>query len=319
MPDEKFLEEYPLYRKFNYVLPFIKSFPKVSINMKCKKCDNKRTFIVYHIFYMDINQIIDIDKYNVVNESPVEGSHFILEYICASCKSFECVFVLRVGKNLKQIFKTGQYPPWDITISRDLEKIMGEFSEYYEKGNICEFHNHGIGAFAYYRRIVESIIGELLESIPELMSGEELEKYQLALEEVRKTKNTTDKIALVKDLLPSILKTEQFNPLKTIHDALSKGLHGRTDEECLEDAESIKTSLIFLVDAVLSRKKRQQKYTKSMKKLLEKQRKKLIKDKKQQTKKIAEEKGKVKEKQTIREEKPKSNSTVEEIKSNKKE
>lgn len=128
------------------------------------------------------------------------------------------------------------------------------------------------------------------------MSGEELEKYQVALEEVRKTKNTTDKIALVKDLLPSILKPEQYNPLKTIHDALSKGLHGRTDEECLEDAESIRTSLLFLVDSILSRRKGQQEYTENMKKILEKQRKKLIKDKKQQTKKIGEEKGKVKKK-----------------------
>lgn len=103
----------------------------------------------------------------------------------------------------------------------------------------------------------------------------ELEKYQKVLEEVRNTKNTTKKIALVKDLLPQILKPEQFNPLKTIHDALSKGLHGRTDEECLEDADSIRTSLVFLVDAILSRRKGQQEYTESMKKIIKKQRKKI--------------------------------------------
>ncbi len=76
----------------------------------------------------------------------------------------------------------------------------------YKKGKTCESHSYGIGAFAYYRRIIEDIIGELLEVIQDLMVGEELEKYREALERVRKTKNITDKISIVKDLLPPILR-----------------------------------------------------------------------------------------------------------------
>ncbi|MCK4780878.1 MAG: hypothetical protein KAT57_11840, partial [Candidatus Lokiarchaeota archaeon] len=57
----------------------------------------------------------------------------------------------------------------------------------------------------------------------------------------------------------------------------------------LEDAESISTSLVFLVDAVLSQKKGQQKYTESMKKILEKQRKKVIKDEKPKHNSLEEE------------------------------
>ena len=50
---------------------------------------------------------------------------------------------------------------------------------------------------------------------------------------------------------------------------------------CLEDAESIRSSLVFLVNAVLSQKKGQQEFTENMKKLLKKLRKKIKKDEKE--------------------------------------
>ncbi|MEE9378071.1 MAG: hypothetical protein V3V33_08550 [Candidatus Lokiarchaeia archaeon] len=273
MPNAIFLEEYSLYRKFDYNLPPIVSFPKLSINMKCHNCNDKRTFIGMNAFYIEQSENIDCDRYRETNRMPKENSHYILRYVCASCKKFERFFILRVGKNLKQILKIGQYPPRDITISKDLEKIMGVFSEYYKKGLICEFQGYGIGANAYFRRIVEGIIDDLLVQIPDLMSGEERALYENALEESRKAKNTQEKIALVKDLLPPILMPERYNPLKTLHEVLSKGIHNLTDEECLENAQIIKDTLIFLINSILKRKKEQQEFSEGMKKLLEKKKK----------------------------------------------
>ena len=284
MPNAEFLEEYPLYRKFDYNLPFIKKFPKVSINMRCHKCDDKRTFVPYHIIYMDRNQILDIDKYNVVNENPIEGSHFILRYICASCGLFERIFVLKVGKNIKQIFKTGQYPPWDINIKKKLRKILGEYSDYYKKGLICESRSQGIGANIYYRRIVEGIIGELLEDLKEFLAGEEREKYEEVLDETKRRNTAQDKIRLVKNLIPPILMTGSLNPLTVLYDILSGDIHGKTDEECLAEAGLIRTSLIFLVNSILNRRKDQQEYTESIK-ILEKKRKTILKRQKKTTEK----------------------------------
>lgn len=319
MPDAKFLEEYSLYQKFDFDLgknsflfPItIVELPDVNLNMYCPNCNEIRTFRLTHKYNHKKEKDVDIIIFKPPPPPTLEENDLVnLNYICAYCEKFHRFFAIKMGKGLKTIEKVGQFPAWDINIEKTLKKILKGYSEYYKKGKTCEFHSYGIGAFAYYRRIVEDIIGQLLESITDLMSGEELEKYQVALEEVRKTKTATKKIALVKDLLPLILKPEQFNPLKTLHDALSKGLHGRTDAECLEDAESISTSLVFLVDAVLSQKKGQQKYTESMKKILEKQRKKVIKDEKQQDKKIVEERAKVKK--VIRDEKTKRNSLEEE-------
>lgn len=273
MPNAAFLEEYPLYRKFNYNLPMIVEFPRESINMKCLKCNDKRTFLAISIFYRDQKGMIEIGQYKISNVRPKENSHFILYYVCASCRVFERVFILRVGKGLNKIFKIGQYPPWDISISKDLEKIMEKFSKYYKKGLICEFQSYGIGANAYFRRIVEELIDDLLGRIPDLMSGEEKIKYEEALEESRKTKNAQDKIALVKDLLPPILIPERYNPLKTLYEILSVGIHELTDEECLENAQIIRDILNFLVGSILRRKKEQQEFSEGMKKLLDKKKK----------------------------------------------
>lgn len=274
MPDAEFLEDFPLYRKFDYHLPFIKSFPKVSISMECKKCDSKTTFMVYDVYYMDKNQIIDIDEYRVINESPIEDSHFILHYICALCQTFERVFVLKVGKDLKQIYKIGQYPPWEINIKKKLRKILGEYSDYYKKGLICESRAQGIGANIYYRRIVDEMIDELLEDLKEFLAGEEREKYEAVLDETKRRKTAQDKIKLVKNLIPPILMIGTQNPFTVLYDILSGGIHGKTDEECLKEAGLIRTSLIFIVNSILSRRKEQQEYTESIK-ILEKQRKKI--------------------------------------------
>ena len=290
MPDAKFLEEYPLYRKFDFpiqrditLIPItFNEFPEVNLNMYCPNCNNIRTFRFNYkyihkkeekLFIINLEEYFNIklNTFRAIKFSPpvLEENDIVnLNYICASCENYTRFFAIKMGEGLKTIEKIGQFPPWSIKIEKNLKKLLKEYSEYYKKGKTCESQSYGIGAFVYYRRIVEGVIGDLLELIPDLMKGEELEEYQEALEKVRNTKNTADKIALVKDLLPLILKTEQFNPLKTIHDTLSKGIHEKTDEECLDDAELIRTSLVFLVDAIISRSKVQQKYTESMKKIL---------------------------------------------------
>ena len=83
-------------------------------------------------------------------------------------------------------------------------------------------------------------------------------------------RSTQDKINLVKDLLPSILRPGGNNPLGILHSQLSKGLHSQTDAECLEDANHIKSILIFLVNQIMQSKQSAKAFTDSMKLLLDK-------------------------------------------------
>lgn len=110
---------------------------------------------------------------------------------------------------------------------------------------VCESQGYGIGAFAYYRRITEDIIDELLDSIIDLIEPENIDKFKTALEATKKTRVTQEKIELVKDLLPGILKPNGMNPLGVLHSELSEGLHAETDANCLENATHIKDILTF--------------------------------------------------------------------------
>jgi hypothetical protein len=90
---------------------------------------------------------------------------------------------------------------------------------------------------------------------------------------VRDTRVTEDKIKLVKDLLPNTLKNDGFNPLDLLHSSLSAGLHSRSDEECLNEAEGIRISLQYLIKHVEEAKEEKKSFTDSMKKILDKRNK----------------------------------------------
>lgn len=270
MPDIEFLEKYPLYRKFTCNLPeSLSEFNKVNITMYCPNCKETRTFrFLNHYLHAYEHPMLGIN-YSSYPDSLKPNYIIHLNYICALCEKFNRTFSLRIGEKKQYLEKVGQYPSWDISIRKKLRNILGEFSDYYKKGLICEYHAYGIGANIYYRRIVEEIIGELLEDIKRLLVGDDKEKYEKVLEETRLSKNAQDKIKLVKNLIPPILMIGSHNPLEILYKILSEGIHGKTDEECLEDAQIIRETFIFLINNIIQKQKDKQTYIETMK-LLEK-------------------------------------------------
>ena len=261
MPDKEFLEDYPLYRKFKSEFDTVlANLEKPPIHMNCEVCCSPHTFNMVNEYYENESH----------PNSAVEGTLVRARYKCTSCQDFHRVFYLKFGPNAEYVMKVGQYPSWGIEISKEMESALGEYSEYYKKGLICESQSYGIGAYAYYRRIVEEIIDDLLTDISDLLEGEKKQNYQEALEEARKSNITQDKIEIVKDFLPPILRPNGMNPLSVLHSNLSEGLHAKSDEECLELSISIKEILLFLVKQISATKKSSKQFTKSMRKLIEK-------------------------------------------------
>jgi hypothetical protein len=199
----------------------------------------------------------------------VADGMFRLRYVCTHCEDFERVFFVKAGPNGKWLMKVGQFPAWDIEGDPNIERLLGPRSDYYSKGLICESQSYGIGAFGYYRRIVEEIIDELLDEISCLLVDAELAKYQEALQQTKRTVGAQEKIDLVKDLLPPILRPNGMNPLATLHSALSEGLHADSDEACLEYAGTCREVLVFLVTQVAATGAASRSFTESMRKLLE--------------------------------------------------
>lgn len=263
MPDREFLETYPLYRKYPFVATgTVDKLPNVAIHMFCPTCGSEQTFRRNNSY---------AEGFGYTNY-PCQGAIIRPRYLCASCRLFERHFLIKISDDCDYIMKAGQFPAWDISGNRDVEKLLGDHAYFFKRGLICESQGYGIGAFAYYRRIVEEIIDELLEQIVHLLSGDDLERYKEALEKAKQTRIATEKIGLVKDLLPAILRPNEMNPLSTLHSVLSEGLHAESDETCLQLAMAVREVLVFLASQVAASRSTAKSFTDRMKQLLDRKR-----------------------------------------------
>jgi len=265
MPNKEFLETYPLYRKFKCdTLPeSLAILNKVKINMFCPTCSSNQTYVMKND-YWELLGYMNVESHNQIVR---------LEYLCTHCDQFNRLFFVKINNNnqsARWLMKVGQFPAWEIAGVPNVEKLLGRHAGYFKKGQICESQGYGIGAFGYYRRIVEEVIDELLDEISDLLSGDDLLNYEEALEKTKKTIVTAEKIELVKDLLPTILRPNGLNPLSELHSVLSQGLHAESDDDCLDLAQHCREILVFLVDQVRASKETAKSFTSNMKKLLDK-------------------------------------------------
>jgi hypothetical protein len=285
----EFLQNYPLLKKHTFERTF--GIDDVfyngynAIQAYCHNCTAERTFtysndsLLFHNKLSGITGQLFTDA--SVSYSPSIGGHFIgnkgrnwdyifyLCYRCSFCSLNERVYFVWNTADKRTFMKVGQFPAWDIEIPGNLGTMLKSHSSTFKKGMICESQGYGIGAFAYYRRIVELIIDELLTSIDSLLLGTDKDAYEKGLAKTKETIVASDKIALVKDLLPASLRPQNMNPLQILHSALSEGLHTLTDDACLAYAEAVRTTLIFLVDQIALQGQAQKSLTDSMKKLME--------------------------------------------------
>ncbi|CAN5882998.1 hypothetical protein BH18ACI4_BH18ACI4_00750 [soil metagenome] len=75
------------------------------------------------------------------------------------------VYVSRIDDESYVVYKHGQLPEFDITVSRELRKIFDtEDFDLYKKARVSINHNFGIGACIYLRRLVENHITPLLQA-----------------------------------------------------------------------------------------------------------------------------------------------------------
>jgi hypothetical protein len=130
-------------------------------------------------------------------------------------------------------------------------KLVGEDRELFLKGRRAELHGLGIGAFAYYRRVVEEQKGRIIEEIGKVAvkikpSKETAELFAKAKAETQ----FTTAIDMIKSAIPEAVLIDGHNPLTLLHSALSEGLHAHTDEQCLELATSIRVVLTELAERI---------------------------------------------------------------------
>lgn len=277
----KFIEEKPLYYKLTKGIPkeAVSIYPN-KIEVYCSGCKYFRPF--HKPGYGKGKQwgrqesgkksVVDEEISNIVEKvtNSLRSGIYELKYDCSGCFKKQFLCWIEVNINEGWIRKVGQIPPWNKNSDNNLTKLISPYKEYYRKGLACESHSYGIGAYSYYRRIVEEVIDDLLNSIEDLIEPSEKETYLKALNKVKKTIVAKEKIALVKDLLPPVLRPQGFNPLSILHSSLSEGIHNESDEKCLERAEQIRNVLAFLANQIALHHESSKVFTESMRRLLDK-------------------------------------------------
>lgn len=175
--------------------------------------------------------------------------YIYMTYQCSNCQENEKVFSLaaKVDKNRAgtgEVQKFGELPTYGPPTPSRLIKLIGPDREIFLKGRRCENQGLGIGAFIYYRRVVEQQKNRILNEIIKVSEkiGAPKEKISTLKEAVNETQ-FSKALDMAKDAIPESLLINGHSPILLLHRALSKGVHALTDEECLEFASSVRIVL----------------------------------------------------------------------------
>jgi hypothetical protein len=180
--------------------------------------------------------------------------NIFLEYRCRNCKKSPKLFAV---KNLLSrpdryiVLKIGEWPPFGPVTPGRVIAIVGPDRDFFLKGRRAENLGLGIGAFAYYRRVVENQKGRLIREISKVArtlgaAQPVLDRFEAAAKETQFSKAVDH----IKDVMPESLRIQGHDPLSLLHSALSKGLHAQADDECLAIAMSIRVVLTELAERI---------------------------------------------------------------------
>jgi hypothetical protein len=247
LPFVEFLESYPMrtpqkvsgYAELDRYGDYQKLAPQIRLWCSNELCEG------YRLFNGSWHRAGDLGKKQLARD--------FLVYKCRNCSMTEKTFsILSIyipskadeDQTLGVAIKVGEYPELHIDIPSSLPSLLGTDYSTFIKGLKCEKQGFGIGAFAYYRRIVENQKGRVFDQI--IKVAERLKAPDAALITLRKAAKETQfakAVDMAKDFIPTALLSDGHSPLKLLHRALSIGIHASDDSTCLKIAHSIRMVL----------------------------------------------------------------------------
>ena len=223
-----------------YTMPNLEKFVLPDIELHCpteKTCDGIRTFAAHTDFSLD----------------PGQDLFAFIEYRCRNCRESAKVFAIHAncpyGQELALVCKFGERPSFGPPLPSKLIELVRPEWDYFQKGRRVENQGLGIGAFSYYRRVIEDqknrILDEIIKAATKLNASRDLIKE---LERAKIETQFAKALEGVKSSLPEQLMIAGENPMLLLHDALSEGMHKETDEECLKKAGDIRVIMTELAE-----------------------------------------------------------------------
>ncbi|KAF2079446.1 hypothetical protein [Flavobacterium sharifuzzamanii] len=197
---------------------------------RCKSCKNYKIELTLHVW--SDNKIPKTRFYNLsgspgsINKNDFEG----------------------INANIF-IEKIGILPEQTIIIDSEIKKHFDrETNNWYFKANKCIQQNYGIGAFAYFRRIIEKELLTIVKEISELdMADSQISKLY---DQYSSTNQVYSIYENIFEFLPKSLQSLGINPIKTLYNQTSEGLHSLSEQDCLARATSIDLLLKFVIKKI---------------------------------------------------------------------
>jgi hypothetical protein len=195
-----------------------------------------------------------------------------LTYYCRNCQKYEktlSLAVMPIGNQIVEAFKFGELPTFGPPVPPRVLRLIQPDRELFLLGRRCENQSLGIGAFAYYRRVVENQWTRLVDEIIKVAKAIKApEPTFAALHSVRSEQQFSKAVKSLKDAIPPALLINGHNPLVLLHSALSQGVHDLSDEECLTLATSIRIILFEFAEKLGQALKDEKELTDAVSRLL---------------------------------------------------
>lgn len=186
------------------------------------------------------------------------GAGFLF-YQCPACDT-ETSFAIEYDGPELVLF--GRWPTNRPRPDEMVDKYLSEEDRtLYQTALLCMEHGAGIGAAAYFRRIVENLIHRLLRDIREYDLADDMDELEDdEISELLKTGTGKEKCEAAKKVLPESTTIGGHNPLHVLYATLSGDIHAGTDPDALENAADIQKVLDFLIEEVEFKRQRREKY-----------------------------------------------------------
>ncbi len=183
------------------------------------------------------------------------ASRNFITYTCKNCESSLKHYAIEIWKSTANSFvihKIGETPAFGQPLPSRLITLLRDDREYLFKGRRAENQGMGIGAFAYYRRVIENQKNKIFDAIIRVARSLPATDVLIAeLESAKKETQFSKAVERIKSGLPPVLLLPgNQNPLTLLHDALSNGIHEQTDSSCLETATDVRIVLTELADRI---------------------------------------------------------------------
>lgn len=152
-----------------------------------------------------------------------------------------------------KLIKVGQWPAWSPRISNRLLKNLGSNARLFKRGIACLQEGLGLGAAAYFRRVIEEEVNALLDLVERAakLDGDQAALDNLA--DARRSQAAADRLQIAVQKVPLSLRPGNSNPLAVLYGALSGAVHQESEEQALNTAKGLMKTFLFLFEELKER------------------------------------------------------------------